>query len=125
MNFDDAVAAHIKWKVRLGHFIHGMGSEKFDSDEVAKDDVCALGRWIYAEGARWSGLPAYRDLVDKHARFHRLASEIVKKVESGDKAGAALALGGPFAGASRETVAAIRELQRQAEGRPAPAAHCA
>lgn len=114
MNFDDAIAAHIKWKVRLTQFIDGTGTEKLSSATICKDNLCDLGKWIYGEGAKFKAAPHYQDLVKKHATFHVCAAEVAKKVESGDKAGAKSALGGPFAGASKDTVAAIMVLKKEA-----------
>ena len=114
MNFDDAIAAHIKWKVRLTQFIDGTGTEKLQSALVCKDNLCDLGKWIYGDGAKYKAASHYQDLVKKHANFHVCAGDVVKKVEGGDKAGAKAALGGPFAAASKETVTAIMELKKEA-----------
>jgi hypothetical protein len=114
MNFDNAIAAHIKWKVRLGQFIDGTGAEKLSSAIVCKDDLCDLGKWIYGEGAKFKAAPRYQDLVKKHANFHVCAADVVKKVEGGDKASAKASLNGRFAGASMETVAAIMALKAEA-----------
>ncbi|HEX8988190.1 MAG TPA: CZB domain-containing protein [Rhodocyclaceae bacterium] len=114
MNFDDAIAAHIKWKVRLTQFIDGTSSEKLQSAAVCKDNLCDLGKWIYGDGVKYKTLPHYQDLVKKHANFHVCAADVVKKVEANDKPGARSALGGPFAAASKETVTAIMELKREA-----------
>ena len=114
MNFDDAIAAHIKWKVRLTQFIDGTSTEALVSANICKDNLCDLGKWIYGEGAKFKAAAHYQDLVKKHANFHVCAGDIVKKVEGGDKAGAKAALGGPFAGASKETVAAIMEVKKEA-----------
>ena len=114
MNFDDAIAAHIKWKVRLTQFIDGTSAEKLQSATVCKDNLCDLGKWIYGEGVKYKPLPHYQDLVKKHANFHICAADVVKKVEGGDKPGAKTSLGGPFANASKETVTAIMELKKEA-----------
>ncbi|WIM06675.1 MAG: CZB domain-containing protein [Candidatus Nitricoxidivorans perseverans] len=114
MNFDDAIAAHIKWKVRLSQFIDGTSTEKLQSANVCKDNLCDLGKWIYGEGVKYKPLPHYQDLVKKHANFHICAGEVVKKVEGNDKAGAKAALGGAFAAASKETVTAIMDLKKEA-----------
>lgn len=113
MNFDDAIAAHIKWKVRLNQFIDGTGTEQLISANVCKDNLCDLGKWIYGEGAKYNTAPRYKDLVSKHANFHRCAADVVKKVEGGDKAGAKSLLAGQFAVASKETVTAIMELKKE------------
>lgn len=114
MDFDDAIAAHIKWKVRLAQFIDGTSVEALNSADVCRDNLCDLGKWIHGEGTAFKTAPHYQDMVSKHANFHVCAAEIVKKVEGGDKTGAKAALGGPFAGASRETVAAIMALKSEA-----------
>lgn len=113
MNFDDAIAAHIKWKVRLTQFIDGTSTEQLRSDTVCKDNLCDLGKWIYGEGAKFKTAPHYSDLVSKHANFHRCAADVVKKVELNDKPGAKSLLTGSFATASKETVTAIMELKKE------------
>ncbi len=115
-HFDDAIAAHIKWKVRLNQFIDGTSTEQLDSGTVCKDNLCALGKWIYGEGAEHQGQPHYTDLVQKHANFHVCAGEVVRKVEMRDKAGATALLNGDFARAGKETVTAIMELKKDLEG---------
>lgn len=113
MNFDDAIAAHIKWKVRLTQFIDGTSTEQLKSDTVCKDNLCDLGKWIYGDGAKFQAAPHYKDLVSKHANFHRCAADVVKKVEVNDKSGAKAMLSGAFAMASKETVTAIMELKKE------------
>lgn len=115
MNFDDAIAAHIKWKVRLNQFIDGTGTEQLVSANVCKDNLCDLGKWIYGDGAKYNTASHYKDLVSKHANFHRCAADVVKKVEGGDKAGAKSLLAGPFSVASKETVTAIMELKKESK----------
>lgn len=113
MNFDDAIAAHIKWKVRLNQFIDGTGTEKLDSNVVCKDNVCDLGKWIYGDGAKHKVAPSYKNLVNLHANFHKCAAEVVKKVETGDKNSAKTMLSGPFANASKDTIGAIMQLKKE------------
>ena len=115
-HFDDAIAAHIKWKVRLNQFIDGTSTEQLDSGTVCKDNLCALGKWIYGEGAEHQSLSQYIDLVKKHAHFHVCAGDVVKKVEMHDKAGATALLNGDFAQAGKATVTAIMELKKELEG---------
>jgi len=115
MNFDDAIAAHIKWKVRLNQFIDGTSTEQLKSETVCKDNQCDLGKWIYGEGAAFKAKSHYQDLVTKHAHFHRCAADVVKKVEGNDKTGAKSLLTGQFAVASKETVTAIMELKKEAK----------
>jgi methyl-accepting chemotaxis protein len=111
--FDDAIAAHIKWKIRLNQFIDGESAEKLDSAVVCKDNFCALGKWIYGDGATHNTTPQYGILVAKHANFHRCAGEVVKKVDAHDKAGAKSLLKGEFATSAKETVTAIMDLKKE------------
>jgi hypothetical protein len=114
MNFDDAVAAHIKWKVRLSQFIDGTSTEKLESATICKDNLCDLGKWIYGEGTKYKVAAHYTDLVTKHASFHKCAGEVLKKVEAGDKPGAKAILSSQFAAASKDTVNAIMQVKKEA-----------
>lgn len=114
MNFDDAVTAHIKWKMRLSQFIDGTSTEKLESATVCKDNLCDLGKWIYGEGAKYKAVPSYKNLVTLHANFHKCAADVLKKVEAGDKPAAKSILSGPFVGASKDTVNAIMQLKKEA-----------
>jgi len=114
-HFDDAIAAHVKWKLRLNHFIDGTSTEKLDSASACKDNLCALGKWIYGDGLKHKDAPHYIDLVGKHANFHRCAGDVVKKVDSHDKAGAMSMLKGEFAEAAKQTVTAIMALKKEIE----------
>ncbi len=114
-HFDDAIAAHIKWKIRLGQFIDGTGTEKLDSAVVCKDNLCALGKWIYGDGETHKANPHYGDLLTKHAHFHQCAGDVVKKVETNDKAGAKSLLAGEFSTSAKETVTSIMALKSEIE----------
>lgn len=114
-HFDDAVAAHIKWKLRLTQFIDGTSSEKLDSAVVCKDNQCALGKWIYSDGMKYQQLGRYVELRDRHAHFHRCAGEVVKRVEGKDTVGARALLAGDFVEASKHTVASIIALKSEVE----------
>jgi methyl-accepting chemotaxis protein len=114
-HFDDAIAAHIKWKLRLNQFIDGSSTEKLESATVCKDNQCVLGKWIYGDGQKYETTVHYGVLVSKHANFHRCAGAVVKKVEENDKAGATSLLKGEFAVAAQETVTAIMDLKKEVE----------
>ncbi|BCB26106.1 hypothetical protein SKTS_09920 [Sulfurimicrobium lacus] len=114
-HFDDAIAAHVKWKIRLSQFIDGSSTEHLDSATVCKDNLCALGKWIYGDGEKHRDAPHYTNLLTKHANFHRCAGDVVRKVESHDKAGAMSMLKGEFSAAAKETVTAIMDLKKEIE----------
>ncbi|MFA7243030.1 MAG: methyl-accepting chemotaxis protein [Sulfuricellaceae bacterium] len=112
-HFDEAIAAHIKWKIRLGQFIDGVSTEKLDKATVCKDNLCVLGQWIYGDGMRYKDAANYGDLLSKHAHFHRCAGEVVGKVEANDKVGAKAMLAGEFSNVAKETVTSIMALKNE------------
>jgi methyl-accepting chemotaxis protein len=114
-HFDVAIAAHIKWKLRLSQFIDGSSTEILDSATVCKDNQCVLGKWIYGEGQAHNNAPHYGDLLAKHANFHRCAGDVVKSVEEKNKVAATSLLQGEFAVAAKETVTAIMDLKKEIE----------
>ena len=114
-HFDDAIAAHIKWKLRLTQFIDGTSSEKLDSAVVCKDNACALGKWIYGDGEKYKSMQQFGKLVSNHANFHRCAGDVIRKVESNDKAGALQILSGEFGASAKETVASLISLKNAIE----------
>ena len=111
MVFDDAMASHIIWKLRLAKFVAGLDDEAIDTAAAARTDLCGLGKWISDEGERFCAVPAYVGLVQKHADFHRYASDAVARAEKGDRAGAREVIDGPLEAASRDVVRAIVALR--------------
>lgn len=114
-HFDDAIAAHVKWKMRLNQFIDGTSTEKLDSTVVCKDNLCVLGKWIYGDGEKYKDAAHYGDLLNKHANFHRCAGDVVRKVDTGNKAEAMHMLKNEFSSIAKETVTAIMALKREIE----------
>ena len=82
MDFDEAVSAHSNWKRELRGFL-AKGECGLHPADVSVDHKCALGQWIYGEGARYRSLPEFTKLKYEHTRFHMLAAEVVRKANSG------------------------------------------
>lgn len=118
MNFDEAIAAHIKWKIRLIRLIEGTSNEKLSSETVSRDNLCDLGKWLYGEGSKYKSLALYQDLLKKHAKFHVCAGEVIKKVELGDLGGADAMRKGPYDSASKDTINAITKLKNAVNSPP-------
>jgi hypothetical protein len=83
VDFDVAVSKHSKWKIKLRRYLEQQDGS-LHPDEVKLDQNCYLGHWIYGEGARYSLLPEYKKLKFEHARFHVVASDLVRKANSGE-----------------------------------------
>lgn len=112
MNFDDAIKAHSAWKFKLQSYIQKPdGSLKPDS--IALDNQCDLGKWIYGDGKSFSNLPDYEALRSEHAKFHKCASGIVRRADSGENVGDEIALGAnsEFAKISGKVVSLIMEMK--------------
>jgi len=83
--FYHAVEAHIKWKIRLQKHLDGTSEEKLNPDVICLDNQCALGKWIYGDGQGYQNMEGFEDLRLTHADFHKCASEVVRKADSGEK----------------------------------------
>ena len=115
MNFDDAIRAHSDWKGKLASYIQ-KPDKTLKCDVVSRDNECALGKWIYGEGARLSHVPEFQKMKEAHIRFHIAAGDVIRRADKGENASADLVLGGtsPYARASTDVVGCLMALKRQA-----------
>jgi len=89
LNLVAAAEAHILWKTRLGHHVHGNIREPLESAPVGQDGICQLGSWINGsvfEPLRGSNV--YQQLSDAHQQFHQMGALIIEKLKAGDRSGA-------------------------------------
>lgn len=114
MNLDDAIKSHTAWKLKLAAFLQKPDASLKESD-VRVDNKCALGQWIYGDGAKHGALAEFSALKNDHAHFHRAAADVVKRAQSGAQVAEEVALGAQsdFAKASSKVVAAITALKRK------------
>ena len=101
----DALDAHAEWKRQLRDAVV-RGYCEHDSDDVGRDDMCTLGRWLYALPPECRADRKYDELVELHARIHRDAAEVVQFLEMGriDTARAAMDPDSDFARTSEELI---------------------
>lgn len=113
MDFDEAIKAHTFWKVTLRWMINGQ--RPLDGEKLGCDHECELGRWIYGDGLAYRGFASYQVLVREHSRFHAMAAEVARRIAAGESEAAMrmMADSGDFSLASAQTIAAIRQLQRE------------
>jgi methyl-accepting chemotaxis protein len=109
-SFDDAEAAHTKWKMRLVQYIGGKSSENLDVAVVSCDDKCDLGKWIHGPAMKHASMTEYKTLRQSHADFHKTVGEIVHSVQQQNPEQARLMLGGDFSHTSKLTINAIRAM---------------
>jgi methyl-accepting chemotaxis protein len=113
MDFDQAITAHTAWKLKLAAYIKKPDGT-LDLKTVGVDNKCALGQWIYGEGAKFASLPDYKTLKIEHARFHQAAADIIKKADAGEAVSEDFSLGSKsvFAETSNKVVSLIMKMRR-------------
>jgi hypothetical protein len=115
-----AVAAHGAWKAKLLAAVIA-GRRDLDPDVVRQDDRCALGTWLYGDGAAHQGTEHYERVRALHAEFHGLAGSILDDVLGRDPHAArrSLEFGGPFDEQSAHLVQAVNDWARDVHARHA------
>jgi len=112
VDLDAMVRGHQAWKQRLFDHIAARG-ERVDAAVAARDDACALGKWIHGDGGkRFGGLSEFVALRASHAAFHACAGGVARCTDEGRRAEAEALLTGEFVQQTTQTVAAIRALGR-------------
>jgi methyl-accepting chemotaxis protein len=116
MDFNEAIKAHSEWKMKLRHAIASQA--QLDAAMIARDDQCALGKWLHGESKNQYGmLASHRECIRHHAAFHRAASNVASTINARDftNAEAMLARGTEYALTSNAVVIAIGALKREAK----------
>jgi len=115
MDLTQASQAHSEWKVKLRMAISKQ--ETLDAATISQDNCCALGKWLHGEAkGKYNNLASYKDVVTRHAGFHREAGAVARAINAMDyaKAEAMLNGGTPYAAASSSVISAILGLKKEA-----------
>ncbi len=110
---DKAIGAHGAWKVKLRQNIDGTLT--LVPAEVGVDNRCEFGKWLYSlAGTSVSTDPHYKEILELHKAFHKVAATVVTKVQAGDKAGAETSIGlkGDYTAASAKLTAKMVEWKK-------------
>lgn len=120
LDFGDMKKGHNAWKVKLRQLVLGMGQQELNADTVGVDNACALGKWIYGEGAKHATLAPYEVLRQHHARFHAAAGQVIREYKAGKVETAAKMIdpGGEFDAISKEVIQRINALEDALNHRP-------
>lgn len=114
MSPKDAIAAHVNWKLRIHALLTGRLSEKLEPTNIARDNVCELGKWIHGEGKGTMPPAEHATLVAAHAAFHKEAARIVGDVYGGHKIGLeAIDMNAPFGKLTTQVVGILSKLDRK------------
>ena len=82
----EVIQAHLKWKTRFQSAIDGVSKETFRPEEAYIDTACELGKWIHSPFSEiFHDQPHFENLKKTHVEFHKLAGDIVIKIQSGSK----------------------------------------
>lgn len=107
-HINDAMKAHIAWKIRLLNVIN-TGATELTPEVVACDDRCDFGQWLHGpkiDGQTRAGMP-YQVIVRLHAEFHKVASQVLKLAVEGRKQAAEQLLNGDYYTKSQKLVTAL------------------
>lgn len=113
LNLVAAAEAHILWKTRLGHHVHGTLREPLEPAPVGQDGICQLGSWINGSAFdAFRGTDAYRQLSDAHQQFHQLGALIMEKLKEGDRNSAEKIFMNEYSQALRHTIQSLIEINK-------------
>jgi hypothetical protein len=82
MKVEDAIMAHARWKTRLTGYLNNPDGS-ISTAELGVDNHCELGKWIHGEASRTVPVAELSALKVGHAKFHRAAADVVRKVDAG------------------------------------------
>jgi methyl-accepting chemotaxis protein len=114
----EVIAGHGMWKYRLHEAIRS-GQSNFSPEKIARDDQCALGKWLYGDAKASFGVTdEYRRMRELHATFHRIAAHVLELALAGrsTEASAELVSGSEFLRTSSTLVQLIDALRAGAAG---------
>jgi hypothetical protein len=118
INIYDAVLAHTAWKKRLFLYLEGQSREDLQPGKIGVDYLCALGKWIHSDGkTQFGDEPAFKQLMEEHAKFHVHAASVVEAHLAGDDKHAMEILNGSFDAQSKSTVKCLTKLNAVLEAR--------
>lgn len=103
LNLQEVLNAHLAWNDRLKNYLDGTSDEKLDVNQIAPDNLCVLGKWIYGPGEKqFAKLKEFTELKQTHNVFHRTAGQIVQEFANGNASNAVSLLKGKFRSLSNQ-----------------------
>jgi len=113
MKIDDAILAHVEWKDRLSNYLR-RADRSLLPREIAADNGCELGKWLYGEGRPFAEHQEYADVIQQHIRFHTAATSVLRRANAGESVydDIVLGSGSDFVMASVELINALMALRQ-------------
>lgn len=108
------IQAHYVWKERIQAVVDGTSTEELIVADIAKDNLCILGKWIYGAGMeKLSDNPLFQSLFETHRLFHLSAAQAVELAQSGRKDLAQESIdSGDYATKAKKTIGLLTALYR-------------
>lgn len=82
VNFSLIRFKHLQWNSTLRDFLDG--TKHISEEEAVSHHDCALGKWYYGDGQKFSHITGFKEIEDPHAELHRLVREIMDHKEAGE-----------------------------------------
>ncbi|OEJ65375.1 hypothetical protein BEN30_14760 [Magnetovibrio blakemorei] len=110
MDFQIAVHWHMAWLKKMLADI--QNPSKLKPEEIARDDLCEIGKWIHGEAVQYRELPEYQDLKNIHMELHKATSQAVVLAQAGklSEAKKYLSLHGDFIETSKRLLDSCNRL---------------
>jgi methyl-accepting chemotaxis protein len=116
LNFERVTAAHALWKSKLRAAINDK--KQLNADDISRDDLCELGKWIYACNDSSTGQNGlFTQLMSDHKQFHRCAGDVARVINQEQFTQAEQMIGpqSKFTQASNVVIATIGRIRRSAQ----------
>ncbi len=115
LNFRSAIEAHQKWKVRLQSALDNDTAHELSVNDLCRDDLCVLGKWIHGNGGdQFGSEELFQKLQSDHAQFHKCAGSVLETLQSGDEGCKQKAQdelnGGQYVTASQDVIMDLAQL---------------
>lgn len=113
LDFDKVIGAHAQWKTKFRAAI--SRKEQLNAADIARDDLCELGRWIHScDSAKSGGIGLFSALMADHKQFHRCAGDVAHVInqQNYSKAEEMIAPKSKFSDASNVVIATLGRMKR-------------
>jgi len=97
LNLKQVLDAHLAWNERLTRYLAGTSEENLDVTQIAPDNLCILGKWIYGPGGKqFAQRQEFQDLRNTHKEFHLTAGQVLTHHNQGNRQAAGQLLASKF-----------------------------
>jgi methyl-accepting chemotaxis protein len=114
VDFEQAIDAHLKWKVKLMSHLN-QPDASLDISVIEKDDRCPLGQWLHSVKAQYGNHPEFATLLKDHAAFHKEVATIINRKNKGEALSIENAIGtqSNFKAISQKVVTSLMKLKKE------------